>query len=116
MTTPCDGIINDPKPPDQPSIPDWGGTISNVTSAGGISGATVRLFKCDGGTSTEIDDTTTDSNGDYSFSGFDPGFYYYVKVDMTGPMSGLAPASGTSNPTAALPVGPSQSSVNLGFE
>ena len=115
MTTPCDGVITEPKPPKQPSVPTWDGNIFNATNTIGISGATVRLFHCDDGTSTEVDDTTTNSNGDYSFSGFDPGYYYYVKVDMTGPMSGLAPASGTNNPTSALPVGPSQSGIDLGF-
>ena len=116
MTTPCNDVINEPKPPIAPEVPTWDGRILNAATTSGISGATVRLFQCDDGDATEIDSTTTTSSGDYSFSGFDPGFYYFVQVDMTGPMSGLSPSSGTSNPTDALPVGPSQTEINLSFE
>ena len=115
MSDPCDDVITDPKPPSAPVDPTWGGAITSGTTTNGIAGATVRLFQCDGQTSTEVDDTTTDSNGDYQFSGFDPGFYYYAQADMTGPLSGMSVASGSENPTAALPVGPSQSGVDMAF-
>ena len=117
MSTPCDAIVNDPKPPIVPPSPNWGGQVLDATSTSGISGVTVRLFQCDGSTSTEVADTTTDTNGNYSFSGggFGPGYHYYAECDMTGPLAGKSVASGSSNPSAALPVGPSQSGIDFTF-
>ena len=91
------------------------GTVTDAATASGISGATMRLFRCDGQTSTEVGDTQTDSSGDYSFDDIDAGHYYYAQADMTGPLTGKSVASGSANPTAALPVGPSQSGVDLAF-
>ena len=119
MPTPCDAIVNEPSPPISPPVPVWEGNVSDATTTSPVSGATVRQFQCQGSsTPTEIDDTTTDTNGDYSFSGgdFDSGHYYYAQCDMTGPLSGMSVASGSMNPTAALPVGPSQSGVDFVFE
>ena len=118
MTSPCDPVVHQPKPPAGPPEPDWDGTVYNAATTSGISGVTVRLHQCDGQTSTEVADTTSDSNGEYGFGGgdFDAGFYYFAKCDMSGPLSGMTVASGSSNPTAALPVKPSQSGVDFSFE
>ena len=117
MTSPCDAIVNAPIPPTTPPEPYWDGTVSNATTSSGISGATIRLFKCNGTNSpSEVDSTTTDSNGDYRFEGFAPGSYYFAQADMTGPLFGMTVASGSENPTEALPVGPSRSGVDMVFE
>ena len=118
MATPCEDVINEPKPPVTMAIPIWEGRILNSSLAIGIVGATIRLFQCRDNMPVEVDTTRTDSFGTYKFGYglFDPGFYYFVQVDMTGPMSGLSLSSGTSNPTDALPVGPSQTEINLTFE
>lgn len=47
----------------------------------GIPGVTVNLFKCDG---TLAGSTTTDSDGNYSFSGLTPGSYYVMVVAPAG--------------------------------
>ena len=118
MTTPCDAVINSPKPPEHDPEPTWGGNVFNATTSSGVQGATVRLFKCNGTSVTEVDDVLTNSNGDYEFSGggFVPEFYYYAKVDVSGPLAGMSPITSTPNPCVANGVGPNVSDVDFGFE
>lgn len=81
----------------------WTGAVGYDGSDTFISGVTVELWAClDGagdvmnatntqsnkqcqqnaGTWTQVDTTTTDSNGDYLFTGLERG-YYYVEIDTT---------------------------------
>ena len=111
---PCAAVNGKPAPPVPPADPEWEGAVLDTSTNTGVSGATVRIFVCSAGSGTEVDGTTTDSNGDYSFS-VSGGAYYYVAADMTGPLSGMSVSSGYDNPTDALGLGDSVN-VDLGFE
>ena len=111
---PCDAVNGKPEPPTPPANPLWTGRVLDTVSDTGVSGATVRIFVCANGSATEVDDTTTDSNGDFSFT-VSGGAYYYVAADMSGPLSGMTVSSGYDNPTDALGLGDSVD-VDLGFE
>ena len=113
---PCDAVASDPEPPGGPIEPIWVGTVLDTSTNTGVSGATVRIYVCANGTPAEVDDTTTDSSGDYSFA-VSAGAYYYVAADIAGPLSGMSVSSGYSNPTDALGLGSGDSAdVDLGFE
>ncbi len=111
---PCDDVNGAPDPPVPPTEPTWTGTVYNDNTNTGVSGATIRIYRCNAGTSTEVDDTTTDSSGDYSFT-IAGGEYYYVQADLSGPLNGLTVASGYQNPTDAEGLGDSVD-VDLRFE
>ena len=72
----------------------------------GIANVTVQLYRDSDGTpgpsggDTPVDTTATDIYGHYLFTGL-PAGNYYVDVDQTTLPSGLAPTTGTTDPSAA---------------
>lgn len=112
---PCGPIQYDPNPPIGEPERIISGTVRDISS-GGISGATVMLYQCSSGSGVYQTSTTTSSSGTYSFGSLGGGYWYYVVVPLTGPLTNMTPASGTSNPTAAIGIGNSVSGVNLSFQ
>lgn len=115
-TSPCVPIQYDPDPPGGEEEPTIGGSILNAATPGGISGVTVKLYQCSGGAGVYQTSTTTDAQGAYEFTGLADEHWYYVEAALTGPLAGMTPASGTSNPTAAIGLGNNVSGVNLSFQ
>jgi len=113
--TPCDSITGDPNPPIGSPEPDITGHILDSESVG-ISGATVRLYVCDGSTPSLVTSTTTTSGGVYGFLDLSGPAWYYVQAVITGPLAGMTPAGGTSNPTGLIEVGKGATGVDLTFE
>jgi hypothetical protein len=111
-TGPCDNIPYGP-PPDKPD-PLIGGQITDAQSAGPIAGATVGLYRCSGTVGVYVTSATTNSGGNYAFASLASG-YYYVEVVLSGPLTGMQPATGTSNPTNLVTVGNGDPAVNLDF-
>lgn len=112
-SNPCSSVQGDP-PIDDPE-PTAIGTVTLAGSGAGVENASVKLYRCQSGTGSLVATTTTDADGDYTFEGFTPGRYYYVQVDLSGPLEGRQPAQGTQNPSQAIGVGPSMS-VNFSFQ
>lgn len=115
-TGPCDGAGADPNPPIGEPEPLIGGTVVDAGTNDGVSGATVRLYRCDSGAATQADSTTTNGLGRFSFSDLTEEKWHYVSVDLSGPLSGMVPASATSNPTDLIGVGEGDSGLLLEFE
>lgn len=114
-STPCDSITGDPNPPIGSPEPDIMGHILASNSVG-ISGATVRLYVCDGSTPSLVASTTTTSGGVYGFPDLDGPAWYFVQAVITGPLAGKTPSEGTSNPTDLIDVGTGATGVDLTFE
>ena len=113
-SSPCDAVQGDPNPPSGPELPAIGGTI--LSSSAGVSGATVRLYRCDSLNATLVATQTTGSGGTFSFSSLTGPKWYYIAVDESGPLAGKTPASGTNNPTDAIEVGAGDTGLSLNFE
>lgn len=113
---PCATIAGDPHPPIGDPEPFISGEVTDVDTTTPVSGATVRLYRCDSGSSTLVSTTTTSSQGEYSFTSLSGPKWYYVEVLMTGPLSGMQPASGTNNPSLPVDVGPGDSELDFDFE
>ena len=112
---PCSGVTGGP-PINDPG-PTIAGTVTeNVNSNPPIKGATMELFKCVSQVSVSQGTDTTDSNGDYGFHDLDEGNYFYVEAQMTGPLEGMSPAAGTSNPSDIVGLGPSVYDLDFEFE
>jgi hypothetical protein len=114
-TSPCDQVQDDPGDPGPGGEPDIGGTVTNASSLGPISGATMQLYRCDLGVGSYVTSVVTNSSGHYEFGSLAQA-YYYVEAAMTGPLSGKSPASGTSNPSAAIANGDGDLGVDLSFQ
>lgn len=114
-TSPCDSILGDPHPPIGSPEPLIGGSILDASTSTGVSGATVKLYRCQGTSADYVTQTTSNSTGAYSFGSLSQN-WYYVEVALTGPLAGKSPASGTSNPSSLIDVGPGASGLNLAFE
>ncbi|MEM8930060.1 MAG: SdrD B-like domain-containing protein, partial [Acidobacteriota bacterium] len=88
----------------------------------GLSGVDLDLYDVGpdgaigGGDDVLVASTTTDANGGYVFSGLDPGAYY-VDVDGATVPSGLAPSTGTTDPSAIvlLSEGELDDTVDFGY-
>jgi hypothetical protein len=113
---PCEEVTEDPDPPTSDPEPLIAGTIADAQTATGISGATVRLYRCDGTTATQVYSNTTASGGHFHFFDLTGPKWYYVAVDQSGPLEGMAPANTTTNPTSLIAVGPGDSDLLLEFE
>lgn len=113
---PCDAITGDPNPPIGSPEPDIVGHILASGTNVGISGATVRLYRCDGSTPSLVASTTTTTGGVYGFLDLGGPDWYYVQAVITGPLTGKTPAAGSSNPTSLIDVGPGATGVDLTFE
>ena len=112
-TSRCDGVQGNP--PHGGGEPLIAGQITEAPSMAGISGATVQLYRCTDDVGVYVDDTTTDAGGDYAFTSLADG-YYYVLAPLTGPLSGMEPASGTANPSALIAVGDGDAAVDMTFQ
>lgn len=113
---PCDTISADPRPPTGPTDPLIGGTVVDLDSAAGVSGATVTVYVCDDSTPSLAGTTTTDNSGEFTFASLGGPDWYYVEVSLTGPLSGMQPASGTPNPSDLIDIGPGDESLYFEFE
>lgn len=114
-TTPCDSITNEPRPPAPSPEPAISGTILDAASSTGVSGATVNLYRCSGTSAVYVTQTTSNSNGAYSFASLSQN-WYFVEVSLTGPLAGKSPASGTMNPSSLIEVWQGVVGLDLAFE
>lgn len=114
-SSPCDSVAGNPRPPSGPPEPLISGTILYDGTNTGVSGATVNLYRCQGTSSVYVAQTTSASTGAYVFGSLSQN-WYYVEALLTGPLSGMTPASGTSNPTNLIEVWQGVSGLNLSFE
>lgn len=115
-TGPCDGIAGDPGDPIGPGQPDIAGQIVTAGTNTPIVGVTVRLYVCDGATPAFVASAATSGDGAYAFADLNGPAWYYVQAVLTGPLSGMTPAAGTSNPTTLIDVGAGASGVDLAFQ
>lgn len=115
-STPCDSITGDPNPPIGSPEPDIVGHILASGTNVGISGATVRLYVCDGSTPSLVASTTTTTGGVYGFLDLSGPAWYYVQAVITGPLTGKSPTGVTNNPTSLIDVGPGATGVDFTFE
>lgn len=113
-TSPCDSVTGDPHPPVPSPEPLISGAILDGVSVG-VSGATVKLYRCQGTSAVYVTQTTSTSTGAYSFGSLSEN-WYYVEVALTGPLTGKSPASGTSNPSSLIEVGEGILGLSLAFE
>lgn len=113
-TSPCDSVTGDPHPPAPSPEPLISGTILDAVNTG-VSGATVKLYRCQGTSAVYVTQTTSASTGVYSFGSLSQN-WYYVEVALTGPLAGKSPRAGTSNPTSLIEVGEGILALNLAFE
>jgi len=113
-SSPCDTITGEPRPPAPSPEPLISGTILDTVNAG-VSGATVKLYRCQGTSAVYVNQTTSASTGAYSFGSLSQN-WYYVEVALTGPLAGKSPASGTSNPSSLIEVWQGVAGLNLAFE
>jgi hypothetical protein len=111
-TGPCDSTTGDPGDPGEGPGPDIGGAVIEVSP---IQGATMQLYRCVSGQGVLVASTATSSSGTYGFDVTTAGFYY-IHASMTGPLAGLSPASGTSNPSPVIAATPGDLSVNFAFQ
>jgi hypothetical protein len=80
----------------------------------GLAGVTLRLFQG----STQVDSTTSDSDGNYQFDNLQPNTAYQIRVDMTQKaLNGrtLAPANRGSNPSLASKAAASGTTATIAF-
>jgi hypothetical protein len=110
----CDGT--DPGPPISNPRPHVTGAVTDGNNDEAIEGATMKLYRCSSGSAVFVESDTTDSDGAYFFEDLTPGYYYYVEAIMTGPLTGMQPASGTSNPSELVGLGDSVSDLDFTFE
>jgi hypothetical protein len=113
---PCDAVASAPDPEPPPIDPYIKGTIYSSAATTGLPGATVRLFQCDGRVATEVGSTTTNDTGVYAFTDMASAAYFFVEVEMTGPLAGMSVVAGSANPTAAEAIGGSVSGLDVWFE
>jgi len=111
---PCLAAEGDPDPPIGQPQPEMKGSVRD--HAAGVEGAIVHLFRCNGATAAQVATTATDVNGQYAFTNLTPGRWYYVEVQMSGPLAGKSLASGTQNPTALIGIGNSATGVDFALE
>lgn len=113
---PCDAVANDPNPPVGPPVPDIGGTVLNSSAASPIQGATITLLRCVAGDPIYVAQTTTNSQGDFLFSGIADETWYILEASMTGSLAGKSPTGNTVNPTVPIGLGNSVTNVLLTFQ
>lgn len=114
-TNPCDLVSASPRPPVGPPEPAIAGSILDAATSTGVSGATVKLYRCQSTSAAYVTETTTTSTGAYSFGSLSQN-WYFVEASLAGPLTGKSPASGTSNPSAPIEVWAGISGLNLSFE
>lgn len=113
---PCENVTGDPGPPVGPPEPEVSGTVIDSGLSSLIEDATITLYACLGTTAVEVDTQATDSSGQYVFTDVVTERWYYIEVEMSGPLSGLTPSAGTSNPSALVAIGDDPTVVNFSFE
>jgi 5-hydroxyisourate hydrolase-like protein (transthyretin family) len=88
--------VNQALTPDQVT-----GQLTDQATGKALSGVEVELLSGPSGASTEVAHTTTDANGDYSFSAIPPGTGYYVEFNPLGADAGYNTTYyGGASPTA----------------
>jgi hypothetical protein len=112
---PCADVSGSPGGPGDEPDPLIAGTISHADTHSPVAGATVHLFHCQSGNPTPSGTTATDDTGAFRFAGLPAPAWYYVAVDLTGPLSGLRPAGDTVNPTAPVAIGVGSDTILLTF-
>jgi hypothetical protein len=114
---PCAVIDFDPGPPPIRGQPTAAGRVTDAATGSGIAGATLEINRCVfGGPSEVAAVTTTDGNGNYAFESLLGSEYYFVEAVMLGPLAGLEPAAGTTNPTSAVWLENNVLDLDLRFE
>ena len=108
---PCASASGDPGPPGGEPEPFISGTVIDAGSQAGLSGLTVKLYRCVSGSGTQVASQTTSSSGAFAFMGLTYPYWYYVLVDTAD-----LPASPTLNPTAPIAVGDGQAGLVLAFQ
>ena len=108
---PCAAASGDPGPPSGEPEPFISGTVIDAASSAGLSGLTVKLYRCVAGSGTQVASQTTGSGGAFAFTGLSDPYWYYVEV-----MTANLPASPTLNPTAPIAVGDGQAGMVLSFQ
>lgn len=115
-TGPCDEASGLPGPPVGPMDPAIAGTVV-AQGVGPVSGATVRLFVCGAGSQAiEVAAASTTAQGAFAFPGLEGPAWYFVSVDLSGPLSGMQAASGSGNPSALIAVGEGLADLEMAFE
>ncbi len=81
-----------------------------------LSGVTLKLFNQgdDPLTATPVDTTTTDADGNFSFSSVSPGNYFVYEVNPSG-KSSVADTDGSNDDKISVNLTVGQSAANLGF-
>ncbi len=74
----------------------------------------MKLYRCADGSVVYETSTTTNGTGYYEFGDLTAQHWYYIEAVRTGPLAGMTPAPGTSNPTG--PVGETSTTIDLTFE
>ena len=93
---PCAATLGLPAPPGDRPSPTAVGTVSDAQNSA-ITGATMKLFRCQGTQSVPLGLTLTDSAGEYRFENIShAGAYFYIAASMTGPLAGTTSNSGYS--------------------
>ena len=113
---PCDAISGEPRPPISSPTPLIAGSVIDASVSAAVSGATVKVYRCEGGAASLAGSTTTDGAGAFGFASLGGPDWYYVEVSLSGPLSGMQPASGTANPSAPIDIGPGETGLVFGFE
>lgn len=108
---PCAAASGDPGPPSGEPEPFISGTVIDAGSQAGLSGLTVKLYRCVAGSGTQVASQTTGSGGAFAFTGLSDPYWYYVQVVTTD-----LPASPTLNPTAPIAVGDGEAGMVLSFQ
>lgn len=111
--TPCDDVTTAASGPTLPPEPVIAGDVWDADTDSGISGATVKLYRCDVGGPTLVSTKVTSSAGAFGFGAQTGPSWYYVEVS---PISGMDTVPGTSNPSDPVEVGAGDGSMLFEYE
>lgn len=114
-SSPCDTTGGPPRGPGSDPVPTIAGSVT-AHGTSDVEDATVKLFRCDLSGPTHVATELTDASGEFEFGSLTGPSWYYIEVQMSGPLNGHTASTGTSNPTAAYDVGPGQTGLALDFE
>lgn len=110
---PCDTITSPPAPHPPGGQPEpyiGGHVVLGQTTV--VSGAIVRLHRCDGPIDVVVASQLSASNGSFFFDALAAPYWYYVVADLSGPLVGR---SAVATPSL-IPIGSATSAVELRHE